>query len=57
MEPVSFREIETGFGFVEKVLVVLHVLPVLNHRVHLLVVMWCAWGTDTSAYYNLYVNN
>ncbi len=57
MEPVLFRGIETDFGFSEKVLVVLHGLPVLNHRVHLLVVMWCAWGTDTSAYYDLYVNS
>jgi len=57
MEPVLFRGIETGFGFSEKVLVILHGLPVLNHRVHFLVVMWCAWGTDTSAYYDLYVNS
>ena len=27
------------FGFVEKVLVILHGLPVLDHRVHLLVVL------------------
>lgn len=38
MEPVPFREIEMGFGFGEKVLVIMHGLPVLDHRVHLLVV-------------------
>lgn len=38
MEPVSFRGIEMDFGFGEKVLVILHGLPVLDHKVHLLVV-------------------
>ena len=38
MEPDSFRGIEMDFGFVEKVLVILHGLPVLDHKVHLLVV-------------------
>ena len=38
MEPDSFRGIEIDFGFVEKVLVILHGLPVLDHKVHLLVV-------------------
>ena len=38
MEPVSFRGIEMDFGFVEKVLVILHGLPVLDHKVYLLVV-------------------
>ena len=41
MEPVPFRGIEMGFGFGEKVLVILHGLPVLDHRVYLLVV-FCA---------------
>ena len=36
--PVSFRGIEMDFGFGEKVLVILHGLPVLDHKVHLLVV-------------------
>ncbi|MCI9173589.1 MAG: hypothetical protein HFH49_01420 [Lachnospiraceae bacterium] len=31
MEPVSFRGIKMDFGFVEKVLVILHGLPVLDH--------------------------
>ncbi len=39
METVPFREIKMDFGFVEKVLVILHGLPVLDHRVHLLVVL------------------
>ena len=38
MEPGSFRRIKMGFRFVEKVLVILHGLPVLDHKVHLLVV-------------------
>ena len=38
MESVSFRGIKMDFGFVEKVLVILRGLPVLDHRVHLLVV-------------------
>ena len=38
MKPVPFRGIEMGFGFGEKVLVILHGLPVLDHKVHLLVV-------------------
>ena len=38
MEPVPFRGIEMNFEFGEKVLVILHGLPVLDHRVHLLVV-------------------
>jgi len=38
MELVPFRGIKMNFGFVEKVLVILHGLPVLDHRVHLLVV-------------------
>ncbi len=31
MEPVPFRGIEMGFGFGEKVLVIMHGLPVLDH--------------------------
>lgn len=38
MEPISFREIEMDLGFVVKVYVIMHGLPVLDHRVHLLVV-------------------
>ena len=44
MEPAPFRGIEMDFGFSEKVLVILHGLPVLDHRVHLLVVFaLCVW--------------
>ncbi len=39
MEPVSFRGIEMDFGFGEKVLVILHGLPALDHGVNLLVVI------------------
>ena len=38
MEPVPFREIEMDFGFGEKVLVIMHGLPVLDHSVDFLVV-------------------
>lgn len=38
MEPVPFRGVEMDFGFGEKVLVILHGLPVLDHKEHLLVV-------------------
>ena len=37
------------FGFGEKVLVIMHGLPVLDHSVYLLVVfVMCGWGTDAS---------
>ena len=39
MEPDSFRGIEMDFGFGEKVLVIMHGLPVLDHSVNLLVVI------------------
>ena len=39
MKPFPFRGIEMGFGFGEKVLVILHRLPVLDHSVNLLVVI------------------
>ena len=39
MEPVSFCGIKMDFGFGEKVLVILHGLPVLDHKVYLLVVI------------------
>ncbi len=42
METVAFRETEMDFGFDEKILVILHGLLVLDHRVHLLVVLHCA---------------
>lgn len=38
MELVPFRRIKMDFAFVKKVLVIMHRLPVLDHRVHLLVV-------------------
>ncbi len=38
MEPGPFRRIKMGFSFVEKALVILHGLPALDHKVHLLVV-------------------
>ena len=44
MEPGSFRRIKMDFRFVEKVLVILHGLPVLDHKVHLLVVKHCVVG-------------
>ncbi len=45
MEPVPFRGIEMGFGFGEKVLVILHGLPVLDHKVYILVVfVLCGWA-------------
>ena len=47
MEPVSFRGIEMDFGFGEKVLVILHRLPVLDHKVHLLVVFVLCVGHNT----------
>ena len=73
MEPFLFRGRETGFRFSEKVFIILHGLPVFNHRVHFLVVMWCVaqtllairgaigdwrmWSLNASARFNLYVNS
>lgn len=44
MELVFFRGIEMDFGFGEKVLVIIHGLPVLDYSVNLLVVIvLCVW--------------
>lgn len=55
MEPVPFRGIEMGFGFGEKVLVILHGLPVLDHKVYLLVVFGSVKSTTIFFVANLII--
>ena len=50
MEPVPFRGIKMVFGFGEKVLVILHGLPVLDHKLYLFVVfVLCVCGAAASS--------
>ena len=45
---VFFGRVKMDFRFVEKEQVFLYSLPVLDYKVYLLVVLFCAWGTDAS---------